>query len=433
MFLRASNYPTTKIVLLILITLLILPNNLFGLTAYNPTLQQWEDIVTDTNQELTYQYNYTETGNKDAYGYFEMALSSDKPNLPASTILKILSIQDQWNLSSSFGVMQDSVTRDINPERASWGSNNNLNIRFGAQMPSDYCSTSVATGGCDISIATLGNNIRSINNGTGNGLITIRAKLNPTWIPQATPGTLYNLQASQGGQIIHPQGYNINPKGWAIKVDLVSKTATTLKLMLNLAGAYNTSTRLNNNQLKLRGLLPSQSPYETTANTQYNLIPETAVDWIYLQLFQNNQLKFSKSLILMADGNVIDPSNPAQIINLSTLASGNYHAVIIHRNHLAISTEQDINIALETTNNLDLRANNNVKGGNQVSLGNNQFGLKPGNVNDDLYINSTDRVLVRNQKDAANVYSDYDINLDGQVSSQDRSLSRLGKESVSLL
>ncbi len=434
MFLRASKqYPTTKIVLLILITLLALPSNLFGLASYNPTAQQWEDIVTDTNQELTYQYNYTETGNKDAYGYFEMALGSDKANAPAGSILKILSIQDQWNLSSSFGVMQDSVTRDINPERASWSSGNNLNIRFGAQMPVGYCLASISTGGCDISIATLGNNIRSINNGTGNGLITIKAKLNPDWIPQSTSGTVYNLQATQGGQIIHPQGYNINPKSWSIKIDLASRTATSLKLMVNLAGAYNTATRLNSTQLKIRNLLPSQSPYETTANNQYNLIPETAVDWIYLQLFQNNQLKFSKSLILLADGSSVDPSNPAQIINLSTLAAGNYHAVIIHRNHLAISTEQDINITLETINNLDLRTNNNVKGSNQISLGNNQFGLKPGNVNDDLYINSTDRVQVRNQKDAANIYSDYDINLDGQVSSQDRSLSRLGKESVSLL
>ena len=199
MFLRASKqYPTTKIVLLILITLLALPSNLFGLASYNPTAQQWEDIVTDTNQELTYQYNYTETGNKDAYGYFEMALGSDKANAPAGSILKILSIQDQWNLSSSFGVMQDSVTRDINPERASWSSGNNLNIRFGAQMPVGYCLASISTGGCDISIATLGNNIRSINNGTGNGLITIKAKLNPDWIPQSTSGTVYNLQATQG-------------------------------------------------------------------------------------------------------------------------------------------------------------------------------------------------------------------------------------------
>ena len=433
MFLKVSKKNSHSLILLALIGLMILPYNLLGQAAYNPSLQQWEDIVTDTNQELTYQYNYTETGNSDAYGYFEMILGSDNSTQSAGNILKLISIKDQWNLSSSFGVIQESVSRDIDPLKASWTSGNNLNIRFGAQMPPEYCATPVVTGGCDITQATLGNNIRSINNGTGNGLITIKAQLNPQWIPQSTPATVYNLKTTQGGQIIHPLGYNINPKQWQIRVDLTSPTATSLKLMLNLAGAYNPSTRLHNNQLKSKNLLPNQSPYETIANVQYNIIPNNAVDWVYLQLFQANQIKYSKSLILLLDGNTIDPSNPSQVINLSTLTPGNYHAVIIHRNHLAISTDLDIAITKETINNLDLRTNINIKGSNQISLGNNQFGLKTGNVNDDLYINSTDRVLVRNQKDTANIYSDFDINLDGQISSQDRSLSRLGKESVSLI
>jgi hypothetical protein len=429
-------YPMSKIILFttkILILALLLPINLIGIASYNPILQQWDDTITDTSQEIVYQYNYTETGTSDAYGYFEMIIGSDNPALGAGQVLVITSIKDQWDLSSSFGLLESSTSRTINPINASWINGSSLHIRFGPQMPANYCTNAIATGGCDIAQATLGNNIKSINNGTGNGLITITARIDSRWIPNPTPGQVYTLKSTQGGQIMHPLGYNINPKSWQIKIDLANITATTLKLYLNLAGAYNPSTKQMNTGLYNKNVLPSSSPYEMTANVQNLNIPNTAVDWIFLQLLQGGQAKYSKSLILLANGIAIDPASPNQSINLSSLPAGNYQAIIMHRNHLSISTNQDITINPNTIINLDLRANINVKGSNQAMLGDNQFGLKSGNVNDDLYINSSDRVLVRNQKDTANLYSDYDINLDGQISSQDRSLARLNKESFAQL
>lgn len=416
---------------LILLASFVIPTNLALQASYNSAASQWEDTVSDTAQEITYQYNYSETGNGNSYGYYEMIIGSDNPALSAGQALKITSILDQWNLTSTFGLTDGLLSRDIDPNKATWTSGQNLNIRFGAQMPVSYCTTPISTGGCDISQATLGNNIQSITTGSGNGLITIKARIDSSAIPNPASSTIYTLRATQGGQIIHPLGYNINPKGWQIKIDLANPSATTLKLMLNLAGAYNPITKQMNAGLQSRNLIPASSPYQTTA--QAVSIPANGVDWVYLQLLQNGNIKYAKSLILLTSGETIDPINPTKLINLTSLPSGNYQVIVMHRNHLSISTDQDITISPNTPINLDLRGNVNVRGLNQTGLGDNQFGLKAGNVNDDLYINSSDRVLVRNQRDTANVYSDYDINLDGQISSLDRSLSRLGKESASML
>lgn len=418
---------------LILLASLLIPTNLALQASYNSAASQWEDTVSDTAQEITYQYNYSETGNGSAYGYYEMIIGSDNPALSAGLALKITSILDQWNLTSTFGLTDGSLSRDIDPNKATWTSGQNLNIRFGPQMPISYCATALPTGGCDISQATLANNIQSITSGTGNGLITIKARIDSSQIPNPASSTVYTLKTTQGGQIIHPLGYNINPKGWQIKIDLANPTATTLKLMLNLAGAYNPITKQMNATLQSKNLIPTTSPYQNTASSQVVNIPANGVDWIYLQLLQNGDIKYAKSLILLTSGEAINPTNPTQSINLTSLPGGNYQAIVMHRNHLAISTDQDITINPNTTINLDLRGNINVRGSNQTTLGDNQFGLKAGNVNDDLYINSSDRVAVRSQRDTANVYSNFDINLDGQISSLDRSLSRLGKESSSML
>ena len=63
-------------------------------------------------------------------------------------------------------------------------------------------------------------------------------------------------------------------------------------------------------------------------------------------------------------------------------------------------------------------------------LGNGKFGLKFGNANSDNAISAADRIKIRLTTDRLNAYASEDINMDGNITSIDRVLSRLNYDSL---
>ena len=61
------------------------------------------------------------------------------------------------------------------------------------------------------------------------------------------------------------------------------------------------------------------------------------------------------------------------------------------------------------------------------------YGLRKGNIDGNNVINAQDRAILRAAVESVGVYSDFDLNLDGNFNSQDRAISRLEPDAIAIL
>jgi hypothetical protein len=71
-----------------------------------------------------------------------------------------------------------------------------------------------------------------------------------------------------------------------------------------------------------------------------------------------------------------------------------------------------------------------LKNKNQNLLKTGVYGMKFGDTNTDIIINSTDRNKLRLQKDLSTLYNNLDINLDINLVTTDKALIRVAREST---
>ena len=217
-----------------------------------------------------------------------------------------------------------------------------------------------------------------------------------------------------------------------------SQITGTLKVKLNLQGAYNTTTNTMRTDLKTKNLVSNDNPYDDSLLPGFIPIDvPNAVDWVGITV-QNtanpSMISFDSGALLLSDGSLImDPRIGGASNNTRTLQPGKYKVTVKHRNHLAISTNTDIDIVAGQNTMLDFTTNQNVKGGNQALIKPGVYGLKMGNTDSNNRINSIDRIVLRMSSDRINVASNLDINMDGNISSIDRILSRSTGDSVAQL
>jgi hypothetical protein len=110
----------------------------------------------------------------------------------------------------------------------------------------------------------------------------------------------------------------------------------------------------------------------------------------------------------------------------STQGPGTYTINVRHRNHLAIGSASSVNLVAGNNPILDMTTNTLVRGGNQNLLTgtNGKYGLKQGNVVAPYTrIDISDRAILLAGTDLANTYSNFDVNLDGIITSVDRSIA----------
>ena len=220
----------------------------------------------------------------------------------------------------------------------------------------------------------------------------------------------------------------------------VSVNATSLSAQVFLSGPYNPISSGMNLNLNAGNLIPLSEPYSTTP-TNYPGTESVAsinpniVDWVLVQIRSGagGTTIAQKAGLLTDTGNIVDASDQTSPLNLGNLPSGSYNVTIRHRNHLAISTNTPITITSNTVTNLDFTGNANVYGSNQFLVKPGVYGMKSSNANGDGIINATDRVLTRRAIDAINVYSRMDLNMNGSISSSDRSLARASGDSIELI
>jgi len=226
----------------------------------------------------------------------------------------------------------------------------------------------------------------------------------------------------------------LDPKGlqdsiqftWSI---LDRRVVASAKLVLG--GAWDGSGMRTD--LNTSSLLPLQSPYssapaESVSSDYFQLNPDI-VDWVLLELRSSpdaNSVVARKAAFIFGDGSIED-ADPESGIKFISVASGSYHLVVRHRNHLPVMSLSAKAMSFDSITNFDFMNGSEATYGTEAlkSLSAGVFGLWPGNSNLDSIIKyagaTNDRVEVLNRSggpspfDFVEGYYWEDINLDGKV------------------
>lgn len=205
--------------------------------------------------------------------------------------------------------------------------------------------------------------------------------------------------------------------------------------------------------LRSQGLIPLTEPYTAAANFNHagegggetiaDSILETTgnqaiVDWVFVELrdaMDSTQVITTRSALVQRDGDIVD-TDGVSMLTFNSAAAANYYVAIRHRNHLGVMTTNHYPLSvtptivdftmLNDTYTWGLHAQKDLKGDGSL------WGLWSGNSNGDNFeifqgIDNDPGVIFFDVLSAPNntdflanyinnqVYSNSDVNMDGQV------------------
>ncbi|WMP16408.1 hypothetical protein [Thiothrix lacustris] len=137
--------------------------------------------------------------------------------------------------------------------------------------------------------------------------------------------------------------------------------AEALKIQVKalLQGPYNSTSKLMQDNLRAKGLLPLTQPYNigsikyqgkevTVANLLATTGNDAPVDWIMVEIrdaITPSIIKKQVAALVQCDGDIIDPITGSTSLTLNDLTPGNYYVSVRHRNHLGIMTANPVTIS----------------------------------------------------------------------------------------
>ncbi|MEM9258033.1 MAG: hypothetical protein AAGA62_00215, partial [Bacteroidota bacterium] len=135
------------------------------------------------------------------------------------------------------------------------------------------------------------------------------------------------------------------------QIDPVCATAPQLAVKAFLSGAFDATTGLMRDDLRVLGLVPIVDPYGNFSVVATRSVlevtgPDAIVDWVQLELrsaTDPTQILHVKSVLLQRDGDVVDWDGVSPV-TLPGVAAGNYYVAIKHRNHLAMMTQTAVTL-----------------------------------------------------------------------------------------
>ncbi len=215
------------------------------------------------------------------------------------------------------------------------------------------------------------------------------------------------------------------------QIEIVENTAIeyiSLNLKAFLEGAYIASTNAMRTDLLINEQLPLTQPYNTIpwnytgeeALTNQTAFPTNTVDWILVELFNENYTSLAQqAALLLSDGSVkgIENETLTNDINFNAIANENYFIAIRHRNHLDVLTSTAINLSASTVNTYDftLQATHQKL----INNTNNTYALPAGDFNADGVLSYTDFNIYAIMLNINFPYNPADANLDGSVEEEE--------------
>lgn len=140
----------------------------------------------------------------------------------------------------------------------------------------------------------------------------------------------------------------------------VLRPRLSLRLKALLEGPFDQATGLMHDSLRTKGLLPLTEPYtglgyahiggggeSTTAGVLNTNGANAIVDWVVVELrdpVDPSIVRATRSALLQRDGDIVgtDGTSPVQF----TVAAGDHHIAVRHRNHLGIMTADPVAVSV---------------------------------------------------------------------------------------
>ncbi len=251
-----------------------------------------------------------------------------------------------------------------------------------------------------------------------------------------TTGTIQQVPAtSYAGNKAVFNGVTTLANG-AVFTVAIGPQSLRLAIKAVLQGAWNGSAMRTD--LKAAGVLPATDPYgqSTTPSVSPNATAAAVVDWVLVELRDHanpTTVVASRAALLLANGNIVD-TNYLQPVAFANVPDGSYRVAVRHRNHLGVMT---LNMADFSTGvaaiDLTVAATGTYGSNARKDLGGSVWGLWAGNLDGDPSIRHSAKpsdasgvvsaVLTHAGNTTANpaytgfsnVYSPFDVNLDGRV------------------
>jgi hypothetical protein len=237
-------------------------------------------------------------------------------------------------------------------------------------------------------------------------------------------------------------------------------TAAKISLKIFLQGAYDASTGMMYDSLRMKNLIPLTDPYRSadysakfthkmnaaTQATTPSVLAVTGVnaivDWVFVELHDAttpSKVIATVSALVQRDGDVVSAADGISPVQFDSISSGNYYIAIRHRNHLGTMTATTQSLTATTTvvdfttlTNAELWNKTAGDGFEQANVGGSKKGLWAGNANvsrDVIFTsagNDADAVFFRTMTEPTNTdflpnyiinpsYAAEDINMDGKV------------------
>lgn len=224
-----------------------------------------------------------------------------------------------------------------------------------------------------------------------------------------------------------------------------------LKAKAVLEGAWRNSLSMMGNELQRRNLIPKTPPnlfpYNLDPEREKILvdrIPDSVVDWVVIEFrrFLNDKNPIRYTGFLKTDGRIVGqngefPLTDSQIKYDSSI--NQYYIALLHRNHLAVVTEEKIDLREGQLNALVDFTKPELVMGRESSLkplartqSGLVFGLFAGDVNNDGVIDLFDQNQIWLDRDFEG-YVLWDANLDGIVTTRDLNYSINNRNRKSLV
>lgn len=239
------------------------------------------------------------------------------------------------------------------------------------------------------------------------------------------PNTTYFIQLSSANM---PFGHDEGE----VCVQIRSTTAPIkAKIKAFLQGAYLSANTMNT-ALRTANLLPKQQPFNQApwnyvGKECVTELPQNMVDWVLVELrhaIDPTIVVERKAAFLLNNGNIVSEGSDGVLFD-NAINNGTYYVVVRARNHLAIMSSVAVPLPNNNTYNF-AQGNTYVMGGNaqMVSMGNNIFALKAGDIDGNGVMTVDDYNQYVAQSSLLNSYTTADCSLDGHVTVQDFNLYR---------
>ncbi len=193
--------------------------------------------------------------------------------------------------------------------------------------------------------------------------------------------------------------------------EIAEQPMVTLQIKLYLQGLYKNGTMQSAYYHK--NLLPA---------TEGTHLDENIVDWIRLELHKSPEspAMYSQDYLLNNQGYLIDPQTGKDLLHVN-IPEGYYYLSLNHRNHLAISTQDPVQLLVNHEMRLDFTTDQSLlKDTNVTSMENEQILIRAGDLDQNRRIDKDDlRLLIDSMKTNRKGYLSADIDGDGWITAAD--------------